>query len=45
MTVDEVRPLAAQAFSDVFELELEELPAQNGLGPWAQPVHARLAAH
>ena len=45
VTVDEVRPLAAQAFSDVFELELEELPAQNGLGPWAQPVHARLAAH
>src|SRR2546427_9181681 len=31
VTVDEVRPLAAQAFSDVFELELEELPAQNGL--------------
>jgi lipoyl(octanoyl) transferase len=45
VTVDEVRPLAAQAFSDVFELELKELPAQNGLGLWAQPVHARLAAH
>src|SRR5712691_3602159 len=44
VTVDEVRPLAAQAFSEVFELELEELPAQDGPGLWAQPVHARLAA-
>jgi hypothetical protein len=27
----------------VFELELEELPAEDGMGLWAQPVHAQLA--
>jgi lipoyl(octanoyl) transferase len=43
VAVDEVRPLAAAALSDVFDLELEELPAEDGHGLWAQPVHARLA--
>ena len=43
VTVDEVRPLAAQAFSDVFELELAELPG-NEPGLWPQPLHAQLAA-
>jgi lipoyl(octanoyl) transferase len=42
--VDEVRPAAAQALADVFELSLEELPAEDGAGLWAQPRHAQLAA-
>jgi lipoyl(octanoyl) transferase len=42
-TVDEVRPAAAAALEDVFGLELEELPADEGPGLWPQPVHARLA--
>jgi lipoyl(octanoyl) transferase len=44
MTVDEVRPLAAAAFGEVFCVTLEELPAEDGAGLWAQPVHAQLAA-
>jgi lipoyl(octanoyl) transferase len=40
--VDEVRPTAAQAVADVFELELEQLPAESGAGLWPQPVHASL---
>ena len=39
LTVDEVRPAAATAIADVFDLELEELPADDGDGLWAQPVH------
>jgi lipoyl(octanoyl) transferase len=42
VTVDEVRPHAAAALAEVFDLELEELPAEDGPGLWAQPVHARL---
>jgi lipoyl(octanoyl) transferase len=44
VTVDEVRPLAAAAFGEVFCVTLEELPAEDGAGLWAQPVHAQLAA-
>jgi lipoyl(octanoyl) transferase len=44
VTVDEVRPHAAAAIGEVFGLELEELPAEDGHGLWAQPVHAKLAA-
>ena len=44
VSVDEVRPHAAEALAEVFELELEELPAGEGAGLWAQPTHARLAA-
>jgi lipoyl(octanoyl) transferase len=44
VSVDEVRPHAAAALADVFELELEDLPAEDGHGLWAQPVHDRLAA-
>jgi lipoyl(octanoyl) transferase len=44
VTVDEVRPLAAAALAEVFGLELEELPAEDGAGLWPQPVHARLGA-
>jgi lipoyl(octanoyl) transferase len=43
ITVDDVRPHARRALEDVFGLELEELPAEDGIGLWAQPVHARLA--
>jgi lipoyl(octanoyl) transferase len=44
VTVEEVRPLAAAALAEVFGLELEELPAEDGAGLWPQPVHARLEA-
>jgi lipoyl(octanoyl) transferase len=43
LTVDEIRPAAAAALADVFDLALEELPADAGAGLWPQPVHARLA--
>ena len=43
ISVDEVRPHAASALADVFGLELEELPAEDG-GLWPQPVHAKLAS-
>ena len=44
VTVDEVRPHAVASLADVFGLELEELPADEGHGLWPQPVHGRLAA-
>ena len=44
VTVDDVRPAAAAAIGEVFGLEFEELPAEDGHGLWSQPVHARLAA-
>jgi lipoyl(octanoyl) transferase len=45
VTVDEVRPAAVAALEEVFDLRLEELPAEDdGAGLWPQPVHARLAA-
>jgi lipoyl(octanoyl) transferase len=43
VTVDEVRPLAVAALEEVFGLELEELPAEDGAGLWPQPRHAKLA--
>jgi len=42
VTVDEVRPHAISALEDVFGLELEELPADEGAGLWPQPVHSTL---
>src|SRR5205807_2321523 len=42
--VDEVRPFAAQAIAEVFELELEELDPSDGAGLWPQPVHGQLSA-
>jgi lipoyl(octanoyl) transferase len=42
VTVEEVRPRAAEALAEVFDLELSELPAEDGAGLWAQPVHAQL---
>ena len=44
VTVDEVRPLAVTALQEVFGLELEELPADDGIGLWEQPVHGDIAA-
>jgi lipoyl(octanoyl) transferase len=44
VSVDEVRPAAAAALADVFQLAFEELPADDGAGLWAQPTHAKLAA-
>ncbi|MGB2952261.1 MAG: hypothetical protein WBB74_02575, partial [Gaiellaceae bacterium] len=43
LAVDEVRPSAARAIAEVFELELEELPAEDGHGLWPQPLHKQLA--
>jgi hypothetical protein len=43
LAVDDVRPAAAAAIADVFGLELEELPAENGAGLWAQPIHEKIA--
>jgi lipoyl(octanoyl) transferase len=44
VTVDEVRPAARASIAEVFELDLEPLPAEDGAGLWEQPVHTRLAA-
>jgi lipoyl(octanoyl) transferase len=44
VALDEVRPLARAALAEVFELELEDLPADEGAGLWAQPVHEQLTA-
>jgi lipoyl(octanoyl) transferase len=44
VSVDEVRPHAVAALSEVFELTFEELPADEGPGLWTQPAHAKLAA-
>jgi lipoyl(octanoyl) transferase len=44
VTVDETRTPALEALAEVFELELEELPADAGHGLWPQPVHAQLAS-
>jgi lipoyl(octanoyl) transferase len=42
VAVDEVKPHAAAAIAEVFDLALEPLPADEGAGLWPQPVHARL---
>jgi lipoyl(octanoyl) transferase len=44
LAVDDVRPAAIEALADVFGLELEDLPAEDGAGLWAQPVHERIGA-
>ena len=44
LTLDEVRPAAAAALGEVFELEFEELPAEDGTGLWPQPVHEKISA-
>ena len=42
LTLDEVKPAALAALAEVFDLELDELPAADGLR--AQPAHEKLAA-
>jgi lipoyl(octanoyl) transferase len=44
VTVDEVRPLARDAFAEVFGLTFEAIPADEGHGLWSQPIHRQLAA-
>jgi lipoyl(octanoyl) transferase len=44
LTVEEVRPAATAAIAEVFGLELEALPAEDGAGLWPQRVHTALAA-
>jgi lipoyl(octanoyl) transferase len=44
VAVEDIRPAAMAAIADVFELELEELPAEEGAGLWPQTIHASLAA-
>lgn len=44
LSVDDVRPIAVEAIADVFALDLEELPVDEGAGLWPQPIHASLAA-
>jgi lipoyl(octanoyl) transferase len=44
LTTDEVRPAAVEAVAEVFDLDLEELPADDGAGLWPQPIHASLAS-
>jgi len=43
LAVADVRPVAAGAIAEVFGLELEALPAEDGAGLWPQPVHERLS--
>jgi lipoyl(octanoyl) transferase len=43
-TVDDVRPAAAVAIAEVFDLDLEELPPDEDTGLWPQPIHASLSA-
>jgi lipoyl(octanoyl) transferase len=43
LTVADVLPAAEAALADVFGLELEALPADDGTGVWTQPIHASLA--
>jgi lipoyl(octanoyl) transferase len=44
ISVEEVRPQAAAAFEEVFDLTFEELPTDEGAGLWPQPLHERLTA-
>ena len=43
LSVADVRLGAAAAVAEVFDLELEELPAEDGPGLWEQTVHGQLA--
>jgi lipoyl(octanoyl) transferase len=44
VTVEDVRPAAVEAIAEVFELQFEALPADDGAGLWSQSIHASLAA-
>lgn len=41
--VDDVRPAAVAALEEVFDLMLEDLPADESPALWPQPLHERLA--
>jgi lipoyl(octanoyl) transferase len=43
VSLDEVRPHAAAALEEVYDLAFEPLPADDGHGLWPQPIHAQLA--
>jgi lipoyl(octanoyl) transferase len=42
-TVEDVRPKAIAAVAEVFGLDFEELPADDGAGLWPQRIHASMA--
>jgi lipoyl(octanoyl) transferase len=44
VSVDELRPHAAAAFEDVFDLSFDDLPAEDDAGLWPQPIHEQLTA-
>ena len=44
VTVEDVRPAAVEAIAEVFDLQLDEIPADDGAGLWPQSIHASLAA-
>ena len=44
VSLDEIRPHAATALQEVFDVAFEPLPADDGHGLWPQPIHAQLAA-
>jgi lipoyl(octanoyl) transferase len=44
LAVEDVRTAAIGALGEVFDLDLEELPADDGAGLWPQSIHASLAA-
>ena len=43
VSVADVRPAAIEAIAGVFDLALEEIPADDGAGLWPQSIHASLA--
>ncbi len=43
VSLDDVKPVAVEALAAVFDLVFDELPAEDGAGLWAQPVHEKLA--
>jgi len=44
IAVADVRPAAANAIAEVFDLELDPLPAEDATGFWPEPVHDQIAA-
>jgi lipoyl(octanoyl) transferase len=42
-TVEDVRYAAIEAIAAIFELDFEELPAEDGAGLWPQRIHGSLA--
>jgi lipoyl(octanoyl) transferase len=44
LAVADVRPAAAAALEEVFDLRLDPLPAEESAGLWPQPLHERLSA-